>query len=99
VTALTLHESNERVGVHMRRTVTAGVLALVAAFSVAGAPAATAAGIEIAGPRYTYNYYSEPELQNWVGQRIVTRCPDVPVEEWGVQTPYYQRFTDWVQCP
>lgn len=81
------------------RTVIAGVLTLLAAFAVAGAPAATAAGIEIAGPRYTYYYYAEPERLNLVGQWVVTRCPDVHDEEWGDRTPYFQRFVDWVQCP
>jgi hypothetical protein len=80
------------------RTVVAAAFVVTAAFT--GVPAATAgaAGIEVAGPRYTYHYYAEPELQNLVGMRVVTFCPDVPVDEWGERTPWFERFQEWVQC-
>jgi hypothetical protein len=83
------------------RTVAAAAFVILAAFTLTSAPAATAgtAGIDIAGPRYTYYYYAEPEHQNLVGMRVVTFCPDVPVEEWGERTAWYERFQDWVQCP
>lgn len=87
--------SARRVG----RTAVAAVFVMVAAFTAVPAAAAGTVGIDIAGPRYTYYYYAEPERQNLVGVRVVTRCPDVPVEEWGEQTAWYDRFQDWVQCP
>lgn len=81
------------------RTVVAAAFVIVAAFT--GVPAATAgaAGIDIAGPRNTYYYYAEPEHQNLVGMRVITLCPDVPVEQWGERTPWVERVQDWVQCP
>lgn len=85
----------------MRRTIPAAIFAILAAFILTGAPAAwaAAAGIDIAGPRHTYHYYSAPDLQNLVGMKVVTRCPDVPVDQWGDETLWFKRFNDWVQCP
>jgi hypothetical protein len=85
----------------VRRTAFAAAFTVVTAFTLTGTPAAAAgvAGVDLAGPRYTYYYYSEPEFQNLVGVRVVTFCPDVPVEEWGEQTQWFQRYRDWVECP
>jgi hypothetical protein len=76
------------------------VFAMTAAFTLTGTSSAAAgtAGIDLAGPRYTYYYYAEPERQNLVGMRVVTFCPDVPVEEWGERTEWYDRYQEWVQC-
>lgn len=85
----------------IRRTIMAAAFVMISAFVLTGAPAAAAGapGIEVAGPRFTYTYFSGPDFQNQVGQRVVTRCPDIPIEEWGERTEWVRQTQDWVQCP